>query len=84
MSQATLLPTFPERQMHTWMPWVLVPDPRDPKTVFAGMGDGSRGFGFSPKEKGHGAMYVTRDRGDSWEPILPESPSILTAWVAAN
>jgi len=67
-----------------WMPWVLVPDPKDPKTVFAGMGDGSRGFGFNPKEKGHGALYVTRDRGESWEPILVESPSILTVSVAAN
>ena len=59
-------------------------DPKDPKTVFAGMGDGSRGFGFNPKEKGHGALYVTRDRGESWEPILVESPSILTVSVAAN
>jgi len=52
--------------------------------VFAGMGDGSRGFGFNPKEKGHGALYVTRNRGEYWEPILAESPSILTAWVSAN
>jgi hypothetical protein len=54
------------------------------RLVFAGMGDGSRGFGFNPKEKGHGALYVTRDRGESWEPILVESPSILTVSVAAN
>ncbi len=67
-----------------WMPWVLVPHPTDANTVFAGMGDGARGFGFNPKERGHGALYVTRDRGDSWEPVLTDIPSILTAWVAAE
>ncbi|MGH7846712.1 MAG: hypothetical protein ACREQW_16315 [Candidatus Binatia bacterium] len=67
-----------------WMPWVLVPHPTDASTVFAGMGDGSRGFGFNPKERGKGAFYVTRDRGDSWEAVIPEMPSVLTAWVAAD
>ena len=65
-----------------WMPWVLVRHPTDPKAVFAGMGDGARGFGFDPRQRGKGAFYVTRDRGDSWEPVLPEMPSVLTAWVA--
>ncbi len=67
-----------------WMPWVLVPHPNDVKTVFAGMGDGTRGFGFDARDRGKGAFYMTRDRGDSWEPILTDMPSILTAWVAAN
>ena len=67
-----------------WMPWVLVPHPADSKTVFVGMGDGARGYGFDPKQRGKGAFYVTRDRGDSWEAILPDTPSILTAWVAAD
>jgi photosystem II stability/assembly factor-like uncharacterized protein len=67
-----------------WMPWVLVPHPNDQNTVFAGMGDGARGYGFDPKERGQGALYVTRDRGDSWEPVLPELPSVLTAWVTSN
>jgi hypothetical protein len=26
---------------------------------------------------------VTRDRGDSWEAVLKDTPSVLTAWVAA-
>ena len=67
-----------------WMPWVLVPHPADSKTVFVGMGDGARGYGFDPKQRGKGAFYVTRDRGDSWEAILSDTPSILTAWVAAD
>ena len=67
-----------------WMPWVLARHPGDAQTVFAGMGDGARGYGFDPKQRGGGAFYVTRDRGDSWEPVLPEMPSILTAWVAAD
>ncbi|MGH7767616.1 MAG: WD40/YVTN/BNR-like repeat-containing protein [Candidatus Binatia bacterium] len=67
-----------------WVPWVLVPHPADRKTVFVGMGDGARGYGFDPKQRGKGAFYLTRDRGDSWESILPETPSILTAWVAAD
>ena len=67
-----------------WMPWVLVRHPTDRNTIFAGMGDGARGYGFDPKERGKGAFYVTRDRGDSWEPVLRDMPSILTAWVAAD
>ena len=73
---------LPERM--PWMPWVLVPHPTDRNTVFAGMGDGARGYGFDPKQRGKGAFYVTRDRGDSWEPVISEMPSILTAWVAAE
>ena len=73
---------LPERM--PWMPWVLAQHPTDPQAVFAGMGDGARGYGFDPKQTGKGAFYVTRDRGESWEPILQEMPSILTAWVAAE
>jgi len=67
-----------------WMPWVLLHHPTDAKSLFCGMGDGSRGYGFDPKQRGRGALYVTRDAGDSWEALLPEMPSILTAWVAAQ
>jgi photosystem II stability/assembly factor-like uncharacterized protein len=65
-----------------WVPWVLAPHPADAKAVFIGMGDGARGYGFDAKQRGKGAFYVTRDRGDSWEPVLAATPSILTAWVA--
>ena len=67
-----------------WMPWVLVRHPTERDTIFAGMGDGARGYGFDAGVKGRGALYVTRDRGDSWGALLPETPSILTAWVAAE
>jgi photosystem II stability/assembly factor-like uncharacterized protein len=71
-------------QTMPWMPWAVVSHPTDPNAIFAGMGDGSRGFGFDPKARGSGAFYASRDRGDSWEAVIPEMPSILTAWVAAD
>jgi hypothetical protein len=67
-----------------WMPWVLLHHPTDPKALFCGMGDGARGYGFDARIKGKGAFYVTRDRGESWEPVMRDTPSILTAWVAPN
>ncbi|HEU4344930.1 MAG TPA: hypothetical protein VFU31_25555 [Candidatus Binatia bacterium] len=67
-----------------WMPWVLLQHPSDPSAVFCGMGDGARGYGFDARVRGKGAFYTSRDRGESWEPILEETPSILTAWVAAH
>jgi photosystem II stability/assembly factor-like uncharacterized protein len=65
-----------------WMPWALLRHPTDAAALFCAMGDGARGYGFDPKARGRGAFYLSRDRGDSWEAILPETPSILTAWVA--
>jgi len=67
-----------------WMPWVLLHHPTDPSALFCGMGDGARGYGFDARTKGRGAFYMSRDRGDSWQPILSDTPSILTAWVAAQ
>ena len=67
-----------------WMPWVLLHHPTDPKALFCGMGDGARGYGFDPRVKGKGAFYVTRDRGESWEAVMRNTPSILTAWVAPS
>ncbi len=65
-----------------WAPWVLLHHPEDENTIFAGMGDGARGFGFDPGKRGDGALYRSTDRGDSWEPVLADQPSILTAWIA--
>lgn len=67
-----------------WMPWVLLHHPTDPNALFCGMGDGARGYGFDARIQGKGALYVSRDRGDSWESVMQNTPSILTAWVAAN
>jgi photosystem II stability/assembly factor-like uncharacterized protein len=67
-----------------WMPWVLLHHPSDKHALFCGMGDGARGYGFDARVKGKGAFYLSRDRGDSWEPVFRDTPSILTAWVAAN
>jgi hypothetical protein len=67
-----------------WMPWVLLRHPTDPRALFCGMGDGARGYGFDARIKGKGAFYLSRDRGESWEAVLKDTPSILTAWVAPN
>ena len=67
-----------------WMPWVLLHHPTDPNALFCGMGDGARGYGFDARIQGKGGLYVSRDRGDSWESVMQNTPSILTAWVAAN
>ena len=67
-----------------YMPWVLLHHPTDRNALFCGMGDGARGYGFDPKQRGMGAFYLSQDRGESWEPVLTDTPSILTAWVAPN
>jgi hypothetical protein len=67
-----------------WTPWVLLHHPGDEKSIFAGMGDGARGFGFDPTQRGEGGFYLSSDRGDSWQCIMSGLPSVLTAWVAAD
>ena len=65
-----------------WMPWVLLQHPTDKNALFCGMGDGARGYGFDARITGKGGLYASRDRGDSWAPVLRDTPSVLTAWVA--
>ena len=65
-------------------PWVLLHHPTEAGTLFAGMGDGARGFGFDPDVRGEGAFYRSDDRGETWDCIMPDLPSVLTAWVAAD
>ncbi len=67
-----------------WAPWVLLHHPTEPGSFFAGMGDGARGFGFDPEERGAGALYRSDDRGETWDCILSDQPSVLTAWVAPD
>ena len=66
------------------MPWVLLHHPTDPKSLFCGMGDGARGYGFDARIQGKGALYRSLDRGESWQALMQDTPSILTAWVAPN
>lgn len=63
------------------VPWVLASHPTDAKTLFCGMGNGARGYFVNTKATGEGALYVSHDTGLSWEPLLPELPAVLTAWV---
>jgi hypothetical protein len=71
-------------QENIWMPWVLLRHPTDVNALFCGMGDGARGYGFDARIEGKGAFYMSGDRGDSWTPVIRDTASILTAWVAPN
>ena len=65
-----------------WAPWVLVSHPSEAKALFCGMGTGGRGYFSGNDQRGTGAFYVSRDAGESWDALLPDLPSVLTAWVA--
>jgi photosystem II stability/assembly factor-like uncharacterized protein len=71
-------------QVNPWMPWVLLRHPTDPNALFCGMGDGARGYGFDTRIEGKGALFTSDDRGESWSPLIRDTASILTAWVAPN
>jgi hypothetical protein len=65
-----------------YMPWVLAAHPTDAQTLFCGLGDGGRGFAMKPNERGHGALFVSADRGESWDPVLADTPAVTTLWIA--
>jgi photosystem II stability/assembly factor-like uncharacterized protein len=71
-------------QENPWFPHALLQHPTEPRTLFCGMGDGCKGFGMTPDQRGNGAWYISRDAGDSWEAVLSNQPSIISAWVAAE
>ena len=64
-----------------YMPWTFLPHPEKSDVLFCGMGDGARGFGMTPNERGTGAVYRSDDRGESWDCIMPDMPSVLTTWI---
>lgn len=66
-----------------YMPWTIAAHPTDPATLYCGFGDGGRGFLMKPGEPGHGALYMSSDRGDSWTPVLTNTAAITTVWIAA-
>ncbi|MEK9931564.1 MAG: hypothetical protein VW557_12565 [Rhodospirillaceae bacterium] len=61
--------------------WTLLHHPETEKVLFAGMGDGARGFGFDPKKEGKGSIYRSDDRGETWQAILTDLPTVQTLWV---
>jgi len=67
-----------------WIPWTLLAHPIEPGVIFAGMGDGARGFGFDPAKRGRGGLYRSDDRGESWGPVLADLPTVQTLWVAPD
>jgi len=68
--------------LEKWVPWVLTSHPSDPKTLFCGMGNGERGYFIDTSVRGDGALYVSHDAGESWNPLLPNMPAVQTAWIA--
>jgi hypothetical protein len=64
-----------------YMPWTIAQHPGDPRKIFCGFGDGGRGFAMKPGQRGNGALYVSPDRGESWEPVLTGTPAMTTMWV---
>jgi photosystem II stability/assembly factor-like uncharacterized protein len=75
---------------HTAMCWQLAYNPYDTNSIFAAFGDVARGHTAGPP--GEGAIYVTYDRGDTWEEVGLQKrgtkylrpPAIRVLWAAAD
>ena len=50
----------------SWMPWVLLRHPAQPDTLFCGMGDGARGYGFDPRVKGKTSTIKSAGPAYAW------------------
>lgn len=64
------------------MVWALTNHPSDNNTVFAGLGDVARGHAHGTG--GPGSLIVSRDRGESWEPVGGALPADRVLWAAAD
>lgn len=64
------------------MIWGLVNHPKDPNGAFAGLGEVNRG-GASP-EGGAGMIYVTHDRGESWQKLDISVSAIRSLWATVS
>jgi hypothetical protein len=73
------------------MVWALARHPSDRNTVFAGVGPTNRGQTVDTSlptsaalTDGPGDVYLSRDRGESWERLPLELPADRVLWVAAD
>lgn len=64
------------------MPWALARHPSDARTLYCGAG-GYRGFVPYPTGA-RGALYRSRDAGETWVPMTGDMPAILEVWVAPD
>ena len=75
---------------HAAMCWQLAYNPHRKDSIFAAFGDVARGHTAGPP--GQGAIYVTYDRGDTWEEVALQKrgtkwlqpPAIRVLWAAAD
>jgi photosystem II stability/assembly factor-like uncharacterized protein len=75
---------------HPAMCWQLAYNPYHKNSIFAAFGDVARGHTAGPP--GQGAIYVTYDRGDTWEEVALQKrgknylrpPAIRVLWAAAD
>jgi photosystem II stability/assembly factor-like uncharacterized protein len=76
--------------IHKGMCWQLTYNPHNANSLFAAFGDVARGHLAGPP--GAGAIYVTFDRGDTWEEVGQQKrgttflrpPAIRVLWAAAD
>jgi photosystem II stability/assembly factor-like uncharacterized protein len=81
--------------MHKGMCWQLARNPYDESSLLAAFGDVARGHTAGPA--GEGAIYITYDRGDTWEPVAEQKfstsgtsaafrgpPAIRVLWAAVD
>lgn len=61
------------------MVWALTPHPTDPNAAFAGLGQVIRGPAHGPS--GPGSLFVTRDRGESFQKLV-DLPGDRVLWAA--
>lgn len=73
------------------MVWGLTPHPHDPHAVFAGLGAIDRGDPLAPTvasapgvNDGPGEVFVTHDRGESWQRLPLTLAADRVLWAAAD
>jgi len=80
---------LPEEMDH--MVWALARHPSDPDAVFAGVGATNRGQTIDTSTPASAALtdapgqiLLSRDRGESWDPLPLELPSDRVLWAAID